>query len=142
MKFIDLLQQLEERFGYHQFPIASTAVDIKNIFEGSPLHPELTTRLIRAIYEQNCCRELSDTVTRENTFAALAPIRQEVLRSKSTDVDVYRLMEELCQAIGYLLQDGSEGSPPDLASHRGENPPAQIIELDGYRRQRRFKSWA
>jgi len=142
MKFIGLLQHLEERLGYHQFPVNPTAADIKSIFEGSPLHIDLVTRLVRAIYKHNDCRRLSDPVTRETTFAALAPIRLEVLRSISTDVDVYRLMDDLCLAIEHIFNLEDKTPIVARASRRGENTSAQVIEFDAYRRNRWLKSWA
>src|SRR3972149_1115950 len=77
VNFKELLSQLEERLGSHQFPVNPAATNIKNIFEGSPLHHDTMTGLARAIYVSNACRRLTDPVTLDKTLQALAPIRQE-----------------------------------------------------------------
>ena len=49
MNFKELLSHLEERLGYHQFPVNPAATNIKDVFEGSPLHHDIMTRLVRAL---------------------------------------------------------------------------------------------
>ena len=95
MNFKELLSQLEERLGSHQFPVNEAATNIKNIFEGSPLHHDMMTGLARAIYVSNACRRLTDPVNLDKTLQALAPIRQEALRSTATDADLYRVVDDL-----------------------------------------------
>ncbi|MEK9133474.1 MAG: hypothetical protein AAB333_01300, partial [Pseudomonadota bacterium] len=105
MNFKELLSQLEERLGSHQFPVNPAATNIKNIFEGSPLHHDTMTGLARAIYVSNACRRLTDPVNLDKTLQALAPIRQEALRSTATDVDLYRLLDDLGAALNEIFAD-------------------------------------
>lgn len=137
MTFLELLRKLEAQLGYHQVPLNPGAKTLKDLFESSPLHHEFTKRLAQSIYSGNRCRRLNDPVERETTFDAVAPLRVEVLRSERTDVDLYRLIEELCVALDRIF-----GPLDPSPTARPESPaPAQIIELAPFRR-RRIKSLA
>ena len=139
MNFKELLAQLEEHLGYHQFPVNPAATNIKNVFEGSPLHHDLMTGLARAIYVANACRRLTDPVTLDKTLQALAPIRQESLRSAGTDVDLYRLLDDLGVALNEIFAEHKATVKPSALEGRRT---AEIIPLEPYRRQRRLKSSA
>lgn len=143
MNFKEFMQQLEMHLGYHQIPLNPAACGIKDIFEGSPLHHHLVTRLIKAIYTQNRCRHFGDPVTREATFSALGPIRLETLRSTSTDIDLFHLIEDFGAAIETIFTSNTapyyETAAP-AAAH--DKPQAEIISLTPYLRARRLKSWA
>lgn len=136
MTFLELLKKLETHLGYHQMPLNAAAKNVKEIFESSPLHHDLMKRLVQSIYSGNHCRRLSDPVERDTTFEAVAPLRLEVLRSERTDVDLYRLIEELCVALdrsfGPLARPPEEPKPASAA---------QVIQLAPFRR-RRLKSLA
>lgn len=139
MNFKELLAQLEKRLGYHQFPVNPAATHIKNVFEGSPLHHDIMTRLARAIYVSNACRRLTDPVSLEKTLLALAPIRQEALRAARTDVDLYRVLDELGAAFNNIFADSLDSRKPMAPVMRRT---AEIILLSSYRRQRRLNSSA
>lgn len=138
MNFKELLSQLEERLGSHQFPVNPAATTIKNIFEGSPLHHDTMTGLARAIYVSNACRRLTDPVSLEKTQLALAPIRQEALRSTATDVDLYRVLDDLGVALNEIFAE-TKAPIKTIAPIRRS---AEIILLSAYRRQRYLKSLA
>lgn len=134
MTFLELLKKLEAHLGYHQMPLKVAPKSLKDVFEGSPLHHDLMKRLVQSIYSGNHCRRLTDPVERGATFEAVAPLRLEVLRSERTDVDLYRLIEELCVALDNIfgpLARLPEEPKPVIA--------AQVIELARFRR-RRLKS--
>ena len=139
MNFIELLAQLEERLGYHQFPVNPAATHIKNIFEGSPLHHDLMTAFARSIYVTNACRRVTDPVSLSNTLQALAPIRQETLRAARTDVDLYRLLNDLGTALNEIF---AESKTVEAETPRPPRRTAEIIPLTSYRRQRHLKSLA
>lgn len=139
MNFKELLEQLEERMGYHQFPVNPAATNIKDVFEGSPLHHDIMTRLVRAIYVSNACRRLTDPVSLEKTHLALTPIRQEVLRAARTDVDLYRVLDELGAALGKIF---AEGAPVIKVVSPVIRRTAEIIPLSAYRHLRKLKSSA
>lgn len=139
MNFKELLAQLEERLGNHQFPVNAAATHIKDVFEGSPLHHDIMTRLVRAIYVSNACRRLTDPVGQEKTFLALAPIRQEVLRAARTDVDLYRLLDEIGSAFNEIFSAGAAMRKPAAPVTRRS---AEIILLSAYRHSRQLKSSA
>ena len=139
MNFKELLAQLEEHLGYHQFPVNPAATNIKNVFEGSPLHHDLMTGLARAIYVANACRRLTDPVTLDKTLQAFAPIRQETLRAARTDVDLYRLLDELGVALNEIFAEHKTIVKPSTPPTRRS---AVIIPLAPYRQQRRLKSLA
>jgi hypothetical protein len=139
MNFKELLEQLEERLGYHQFPVNPAATNIKNVFEGSPLHHDMMTGLARAIYVSNACRRLTDPVNLEKTLLALAPIRQQILRSAAADVDIYRLLDEMGVALNEIFAE-SHASDKKVAAPMRRT--AVIIPLAPYRRQRQLKSSA
>ena len=139
MNFKELLAQLEERLGYHQFPVNHAATNIKNVFEGSPLHHDMMTGLARAIYVANACRRLTDPVALDKTLQALAPIRQEALRAARTDVDLYRLLDDLGAALTEIFAEHKVAVKPTAFQERRT---AEIIPLAAYRRQRQLKSSA
>ncbi|MDH3563210.1 MAG: hypothetical protein OEN49_07420, partial [Gammaproteobacteria bacterium] len=112
---------------------------IKDVFDGSPLHHDIMTRLARAIYVSNACRRLTDPVSLEKTLLALAPIRQEVLRAARTDVDLYRVLDELGAAFNKIFADNLVSRKPVAPVMRRT---AEIILLSSYRRQRSLKSSA
>ncbi|MDH5513158.1 MAG: hypothetical protein OEY27_08105 [Gammaproteobacteria bacterium] len=139
MNFKELLSHLEERLGYHQFPVNPAATNIKDVFEGSPLHHDIMTRLVRAIYVSNACRRLSDPVSLEKTFQALTPIRQEVLRAARTDVDLYRVLDEIGAAFNEIFAVSVATRTPAAP---GTRRSAEIIPLSAFRRLRQLKSSA
>lgn len=139
MNFIELLRKLEMRIGYHQIPLNPGARGLKDLFEGSPLHHELIVRLAHAVFSRNRCHRLTDPVRRHETFEALAPLRTQILQARNTDVDVYRLMDELCVALEKAFGTGSNGGAQGAPIQRKS---AEIIPLDVARRQRRIKTWA
>lgn len=138
MNFYELLKRLEATLGYHQIPLNPSARGIKDLFECSPLHHELITRLAQAIYTRNSCRKITDNVYREPSFNALSPIRLEVLRSPRSDVDVHRLVEELCVVLDRIFRE-SRSTPPAVPARK---PSAQVIAIEPFRRSRRLKSLA
>ncbi|OGI52697.1 MAG: hypothetical protein A3E57_00270 [Candidatus Muproteobacteria bacterium RIFCSPHIGHO2_12_FULL_60_33] len=139
MNFKELLAQLEERLGYHQFPVNPAATNIKDVFEGSPLHHDMMIRLARAIYVSNACRRLTDPVNLDKTLQALAPIRQEVLRAARTDVDLYRVLDELGAAFNKIFAESTAFTKVGAPVIRRT---AEIIPLSAYRHLRRLKSSA
>jgi hypothetical protein len=136
MTFLELLKHLEAHLGYHQMPLNATPKSVKDVFEGSPLHHDLMKRLVQSIYASNRCRHLRDPVERGNTFEAVAPLRLEVLKSERTDVDLYRLIDELCVALDHIF-----GPLAPLPDEPKAVSAAQVIELARFRR-RRLKSLA
>ncbi|MFP5348967.1 MAG: hypothetical protein ACLGHO_03905 [Gammaproteobacteria bacterium] len=114
MNFRELLQKLEARVGYHQVPLNPAARSLKDLFECSPLHPELIVRLAQAIHAENGCRSLNDPVYRHSTFDAFAPIRLQILNAKNTDIDTYRLIDELATAIERAFRAPLDAAEPAL----------------------------
>jgi len=134
MTFMELWTRLEDRLGYHQAPVNPRATGLRDLFECSPLHPELMTRLARDIYARNSCRGLTDAVRRTETLDALGPIRREFLRAAGADVDVHRLLEDLCVIVSDAF---AVGARDDAAPASGG---AAVIPLDSARRRgRRLK---
>jgi len=137
--FIELLQRLESRLGYHQLPLNPAATDLRNIFESGPLHHDLLTRVVREIYRSNRCRRIEDAVTRDGTFNAIAPIRQSLLGATSTDVDAYHVMDDLCRAVAHVFTDAELPLRQSRRAVRGT--PGQVIDLMPFLRARRLRSW-
>lgn len=136
MTYRELMRYLERRLGYHQVPLNPAASGMKDLFESSPVHPELMTELARAIYTANRCRRLDDRVERLATLEALGPIRLKRLRAVSTDVDTHGLLEALCEVLSDAFGEETEPTPPRPAL---APPCAEIIPLEPYRRRRRLK---
>lgn len=139
MTFQELLFELEHRLGYHQLPVNSMARGIKDVFESSPVHQELMTQLVRAIYAENRCQRLADPVTRDKTFAAFAPIRLATLRSEKCDVDTHHLLEELCVAFEQIFRFDE----PRIDAMRTSRsaPSARVVGFDTFQRRRLLKTW-
>ncbi|MDH3671297.1 MAG: hypothetical protein OES46_09035 [Gammaproteobacteria bacterium] len=139
MNFKQLLEHLEECLGYHQVPVNPSATGARDVFECSPLHHELMTELIKAIYLENNCRHLTDPVKRKPTFKAMTPIRLKVLRSLRTDVDAFQLIDALCTAVdqAFSKQGGQENGEKRQSKHAtDESPKADVIQLDNFRYRR------
>lgn len=131
MTFLELLQALEHRLGYQHVPLNPRATTLKQIFEGSPVHHELMHRVVQALYQANSCRRLGDAVRKDACFTAIAPVRQETLKTPSTDVDAYRLLDELCHALDDAFSSGSAAAASPEAKQ-----PAPVIPLNPTRRRR------
>ncbi len=129
------MRYLERRLGYHQVPLNPAAAGIKDLFESSPVHPELMTELARAILAQNRCRRLDDPVERLATLDALGPVRLKRLRAAGTDVDTYGLLEALCEALNEAFEKEAEPAPRATVALS----TAEVIPLEPYRRRRRLK---
>ena len=140
MTFIELMQGLERQLGYHQLPLNPAATDLRNIFESGPLHHDLLTRVVREIFRSNRCQRLKDTVTRDGTFNALAPIRQSLLGAASTDVDAYHVMDDLCRAVAHVFTDAD--TPRRRSRRHIRTAKGQVIDLKPFLRARRLRSWA
>jgi hypothetical protein len=135
MNFRELLAHLEERLGNHQLPLNPRATSLRDLFDGIGLHHPLMQKVVRAIYEQNRCRRLDDPVDRMITLNTLGPIRLEMLRAHSTDIDLYRLLEDLCVAV----TDAFAVDKP-LPATTPTKPGAQVIPLETFRRRRRLNA--
>lgn len=99
MKFLQLIQYLEQHIGHHQFPLRAGTTSYRQMVDSCALHYELVTRVVSAVYSANNCRHLHDTVMLDTTFEALAPIRRDLMNSPRTDVDSYRLIEDIGEAV-------------------------------------------
>lgn len=137
MSFRKLLQSVELRLGSHQLPLNAAATGLRDLFDGIPLHNELMRKIARAIYEANACRTLDDPVARMPTLNAIGPIRLETLRAMTTDVDTYRLIDELCVALAAAFTgEHTDAATTPVAASTG----AQVISLDPARRRARIRS--
>ncbi len=134
MNFLQLLQHLEERLGYHQVPLNPGATGLRDLFEGSPLHHDWMVQLVRTIYAENRCQRLIDPVARAETFKALETLRFQALRAAGTDIDLRAFIEETGEAVNAVFADGATDTAPT------EPPPAssgaEIIPFRGRRRLR------
>jgi hypothetical protein len=133
MTFLELLQALEHRLGYQHLPLNPQATTLKQIFECSPVHHELMHRLVQALYQANDCSTLHDNVDKDTCFAAIGPVRQQTLKTASTDVDAYRLLDELCHALNEIF---TGGRPTPTADGPVTKLRAEVIPLDPARRRR------
>ncbi len=140
MKFIVLLQHLENRLGYHQVPVNVHANRLQDLFECSPLHHDMMLRLSQAIYKKNGCTSIIARIDRDQTLAALGEIRLEVLRSTDTDVDLFEYIEELCFAVeaAFTENDRRRIQRESLAEQQSRmiSKGADVIDLANYRQRR------
>jgi hypothetical protein len=132
MTYIELLQALEQRLGNQHLPLNPRATTMKQIFEGSPVHHELMRQLVDAIYIANGCRQLGDAVDKDKTFAAIGPLRRDTLQRPTADVDVYRLLDDVCHALDRCFADGAAANAPE----KTKSAPADVIPLDAARRRK------
>jgi len=138
MNFYQLLQQLEDRLGYHQLPLNPGATGIRDIFDGTPLHHDWMVQLVRAIYAENRCRGLTDPVQRAQTFKALAVLRQQALRAAATDIELRTVVEEVGEMMNEIFADAAVKAAPTVPA--GTPTSADIIPFKSARR--RLKSSA
>ncbi len=137
MTFRQLMQYLERRLGYHQLPLNPAATGLRDLIESSPVHPELVSQLVHAIYRENRCRGLDDPVGRLATLEALGPIRLKWLRAAGTDIDTHHLLETLCEVLDEAFDDEKETALPSAAVGGRPRAAAEVIALDPHRRRRR-----
>jgi hypothetical protein len=133
MTFLELLLALEHRLGYQHVPLNPRADSLKQIFECSPVHHDLMHRVVQALYHANHCRQLGDSVEKDACFAAIGPVRQQTLKTPSTDVDAYHLLDDLCHALDQAFANGERPQPSTSADAR---PTADVIPLNVKRRRR------
>ena len=138
MNFYQLLQQLEDRLGYHQLPLNPGATGIRDIFDGTPLHHDWMVQLVRTIYAENGCRSPTDPVQRRQTFKALAVLRQQALRAAATDIELRTLVEEIGEMINEIFVETVAKAAPTVPT--GTPTSANIIPFKSARR--RLKSSA
>jgi len=132
MTYLQLMQHLEERLGYHQLPLNPGATGLRDLFEGTPLHQDWITQFVRAVYTDNRCQRLTDDVTLANTFQALAVLRQQALKASATDVDLRALVEEVGEAVNAVFAGHADAVSPSTAPVGGG---AEIIPFRGRRRR-------
>lgn len=133
MNFYQLLQHLEDRLGYHQLPLNPGATNLRDLFDGTPLHHDWMLQFVRAVYAENRCQRLTDPVNRAETFKALTTLRQQALKAAATDVDLRALVEEVGEAVNAVFTDAVAGTTPPSAPTGGG---AEIIPFRGRRRLR------
>jgi hypothetical protein len=136
MTFLELLRRLEDGLGNRHLPLNPAPTGIKDILSGNALHHELVRDTIRAIYRGNRCQRLSDAVTTEATFQALAPVRTAALASETADIELYRFLDDLSVAIHAGFDNRIEHKTATAVT------AASVILLEPFRRARRIKSWA
>jgi hypothetical protein len=114
VSFIELFCFLENRLGYHQFPVYAQAKEISELFESSAAHHELVVRLARDIYKANHCQKLAWEIDKVKTEAVLTRIRLDILNGNKTDIDLYHFIEDICVAV-YEFFTGTEHDTPSIA---------------------------
>jgi len=129
MNYLQLMQHLEERLGYHQLPLNPAATTLRDLFDGTPLHHDWMTQFVRAVYADNRCQLLTDSVTLSETFKALAVLRQQALKASATDVELRALVEEVGEAVNSVFADSVKTTAPPSAPAGG----AEIIPFRGRR---------
>ena len=130
MTYVELLQALEQRLGYQHMPLDPRVSTMKNLFESTPVHHELMQRLVQAIYRSNGCHAVTDPVNRDACFDAIGTVRQETLKTSTTDVDAYRLLDDLCLAVDDIFRIAPE---PVTA---GQKRTAEVVPFNGNHRRR------
>lgn len=95
VEFKSLVIRLADRVGHHHIPVNNEAQEIADFVGADAVHCELVPKLIRAIYKANKCGYLGAPVSAEATFDALGKIHGELLRSRHTDLDQLRLLQQL-----------------------------------------------
>ena len=133
MNFMELLRALEHRLGNQHLPLNPRATTIKQIFDCSPVHHELMQRVVQALYHVNGCQHLTDPIAQQACFDAIGPVRQDTLKTPSTDVDAYHLLDDLCHALDEIF--GRAAADTDKAPAETKRS-ADVIPLDVARRRK------
>ena len=114
MSFIELFTFLENRLGYHQFPVNAEARELSELFESSAAHHEWVVRLAREIYKTNHCQKMDWEIDQARTEAVLSRIRLDILDGNKTDIDLYHFIEDVCVAV-YAFFTGTDEDQPSQA---------------------------
>lgn len=133
MTFRELIEQLAKRIGQHQLPVNAAATELRGLIDSGAVHYGLVSQVVIAIYTGNRCRRLTDPVTRDAAFESIEPIRLAVLRSPSTDVDAYALMENLCAEVARIFKTTQ---PLDLPAETAGPTGGRLY---AFRRRLRFR---
>jgi len=133
VNYYQLLQHLEERLGYHQLPLNPAATTLRDLFDGTPLHHDWMVQLVRAVYAENGCRNLTDPVQRAQTFKALAVLRQQALRANATDIELRTLVEEIGEILNEIFTELAVKAAPTASTDAPAS--ADIISFESARRR-------
>lgn len=99
MTFIELLNFLEDRLGYHQFPVNVQAKDLAQVFDSSATHHDFAVKLVHEIYKANHCQNLRSPIDQAKVEQVLVRLRADVLDGKKTDIDLYHFIEDICVVV-------------------------------------------
>lgn len=127
MTFMQLMQQLEHRLGYHQWPVNARASQLHEVFESSPVNGELAIKIMRQLYKSNRCQKFTDEVSLDKCNNALVPVRLEVVRGLTTDIDAYQFMEQLCHAVHHAFTGKQVTSPASRVQDTGISELARLM---------------
>jgi len=134
------MRYLETRVGHHQLPLDPRARDLRGLLASCALHHEITRELTQAIFKQNRCNGLEDPVRSEPTLAALVPLRLKILKSETTDLDLFHFIESWCAAATAFFEEHAPEQSEDIPAAT-EKSAAPVVSLNAFR-IRRTKSWA
>lgn len=138
MNFKEFLIALEHNLGYHHIPVNQQAMELSELFESSPVHGDLVSRLLRAIYSENRCQKFDDLVTLEKCNNAIAPIRLELVKAEHTDVGSIAFIDAFCFAVSDALTKGDQDETDAIIPEKKTS--ADIINLN--RMGNKSKTWA
>lgn len=138
MTFREFIIALEHHLGYHQVPVNKVAEELPDLFESSPVHGDLVTKLLRAIYKENQCQKFTDDVDLDRCNNAIAPIRLELVKASHTDVDSITFIDAFCFAVRDVMAKGDQAEASDVLPD--SKTSADIINLQGA--SNKSKSWA
>jgi len=99
MTFIELLNFLEDRLGYHQFPVNVQAKDLAQVFDSSAIHHDFAVKLVHEIYKANHCQNLRSPIDQDKVEEVLVRLRADALDGKKTDIDLYHFIEDICVVV-------------------------------------------
>lgn len=139
MSYVGLMQYLEARLGHHQLPLDPGARDLRDLLASCALHHEVARELLHAIFKQNRCNKLTDDVERNATIDAIVPIRLKILKSETTDLDLFHFIEAWCAAVTGYFDD--QALPQQTQADIAEKKPTEVVSFTAFR-SRRFKSLA
>jgi Tfp pilus assembly major pilin PilA len=151
MKFISLLESLEQKLGYHHIPFNRDAGTLQDLFDGTPVQSDFVIRFVRSVYKKNQCVSLDSKITRKKTEDCLAEIRLATLKSKNVDIDTFNFIEDLCQAIDKIFNGATANKVIASSNKTGANDiPGQdqkaskssIVSINQRRHRRWLKSSA
>lgn len=126
--------RLADQIGRHHLPVVDDAHEISEFLGDDAIHHELVKSVVRSVYRANRCGHLNALISANPTFDAIGKIRGEMLRSKETDIEAIRLMDQIGDLVSQFFTETESNfsdRPCDSRSSRSASSGPNADDVGG-----------